>query len=63
MKIHVVFVLKHSGKTEQFSRVLRADVRKNQESRDSLKKPKFCLFNQNILFRELFQKIIFKSPG
>jgi hypothetical protein len=27
------------------------------------KKSKFCLFHQNILFKELFQKIIFKSPG
>ena len=35
-------------------RVLRADVCENRDSRDSLKNLKFCLFHQNILFRELF---------
>ena len=35
-------------------KILRADVCENRDSCDSLKKPKFCLFHQNILFRELF---------
>ena len=39
---------------QSISEVLRADVCENRDSRDSLKKPKFCLFHQNILFRELF---------